>query len=218
MQTTVMVKRGMIAGIPIAIGYFPVAVTFGLTALAMGINKTEAILASMLIFAGAAQFALVNLIYSSPINATLIPIFLNLRHLIYGCIVSQRLNVAKPFLTAFGLTDEVFAMSFKGDDEKFVWGLALVAYLAWVFGTVLGVLGGSIIVSNETIYPSLVFAFPALFFILLISNLKSWHLASALLGGFIALVFHFYNYSSLGILLAGILTPPIILTLKRWFE
>jgi 4-azaleucine resistance transporter AzlC len=212
-----MVKRGMVAGIPIAIGYFPVAVTFGLTALAMGLNETEAILASMLIFAGAAQFALVNLL-CSPVNATLIPIFLNLRHLIYSCIISRRLKVAKPFLTAFGLTDEVFAMSFKGDDEKFVWGLALIAYLAWVLGTVIGVLGGSIIVSNEMIYPSLVFAFPALFFILLISNVKGWHLVSALLGGFIALIFHFYDYSSFGILLAGILTPLIVSTLKRWFK
>ncbi len=210
-----MIKKGIVSGIPIALGYFPVAVTFGLTAVAMGLKDYEAILASLLIFAGSAQFALATLI--SPINATIIPILLNLRHLIYGCIVSKRLEIRKPFITAFGLTDEVFAMSFKGESERFVWGLALIAYLAWVSGTVVGVLGGNFIVSNKALHRSLIFAFPALFFILLIPN-RGWNLISAVLGGTIALTLHILGYTSFGILLAGILTPFVTSTLRRCLE
>ena len=203
-----MIKKGIIYGIPIALGYFPVAVTFGLMALARGMNETDVVLSSMLIFAGSAQFALATLI-DSPLNATLIPIILNLRHLIYGCIVSRRIEVRKPFLTAFGLTDEVFALSFKGKDESFIWGLALIAYLSWVFGTVVGVLGGEVIVSNENVYRSLVFAFPALFFLLILSS-RDW--PSAFVGAFLALLFSFLGYPSMGILASGLLTPLIV----RW--
>jgi len=205
-----MIRKGVIYGIPIALGYFPVAVTFGLTALAMGMNEINTVLASMLIFAGSAQFALATLI-KLPINATIIPILLNLRHLIYGCIISKRIEIRRPFLTSFGLTDEVFALSFKGKDEKFVWGLALIAYIAWVSGTVVGVLGGSFIISNEFLYRSLVFAFPALFFVLLLSS-KDW--ASTFIGAFIALTLGALGYSSLSILLSGIITPLIV----RWLS
>lgn len=201
-----MLRKGVLYGIPIALGYFPVAVTFGLTALAMGVSWEDAILSSMLIFAGSAQFALVTLIHS-PINATLIPIILNLRHLVYGCIVSRRFEIKKPFLTAFGLTDEVFALSFKGDSEKFIWGLALIAYLAWVSGTVVGVLGGALIVSNELLYKSLVFAFPSLFFVLLLSTKD---LASAFVGAFVSLILTVTGYPSLGILASGVIAPFIV--------
>ncbi|ADB57665.1 AzlC family ABC transporter permease [Archaeoglobus profundus] len=211
-----MIKKGIVAGIPIALGYFPVAVTFGLTAMAMGLKDYEAVLASLLIFAGSAQFALATLI-DSPINATIVPILLNLRHLIYGCILSKRIKISKPFITAFGLTDEVFAMSFKGDNERFIWGLALIAYSAWVSGTVVGVLGGTFIVSNEALHRSLVFAFPALFFILLIPN-RSWNLISAIFGGLIALILHILGYTSFGILLAGIVSPFVTSTLRRCLE
>ncbi len=205
-----MIRKGVIYGIPIALGYFPVAVTFGLMALARGMNETDVVLASMLIFAGSAQFALATLI-DYPLNATLIPIILNLRHLIYGCIVSRRVEVKKPFLTAFGLTDEVFALSFKGDDERFIWGLALIAYIAWVFGTVVGVLGGSIIISNEVLYRSLVFAFPALFFVLLLSN-RDW--ISAFIGAFVSLMLMALGYPSIGILISGLFTPFVV----RWLS
>ena len=211
-----MIKNGIVAGIPIALGYFPVAVTFGLTAVAMGLKDYEAVLASLLIFAGSAQFALATLA-DSPINATIVPILLNLRHLIYGCIVSKRIRIGKPFITAFGLTDEVFAMSFKGDNERFVWGLALIAYLSWVSGTVVGVLGGSFIVSNEALHKSLIFAFPALFFILLIPN-RGWNLISAIFGGLIALTLHISGYTSFGILLAGVLTPFVTSAFRRCFK
>ncbi len=210
-----MFKKGLIASLPIAIGYIPVAITFGVTALALGFNGIEAILASALIFAGASQFALISLISHSFIDAVTIPIILNLRHIVYSCIVSQRFEIRKPFITAFGLTDEVFATSLKANDEMFILGLEFGAYLSWILGTAIGILGGAVLLSNETLVPSLVFALTALFLVLLIPNLKGYYTLSALIGGTIALIFHYFGYTSTGILLAGVLSPIVILKIKN---
>ncbi len=211
-----MFKKGLITSFPIVIGYIPIAITFGVTALALGFNEVEAILASALIFAGASQFALISLASNSLIDAVTIPIILNLRHIVYGCVVSQRFEIKKPFITAFGLTDEVFATSLNApNSERFIWGLELGAYLSWVLGTAIGVLCGAVLLSNETLAPSLVFALTALFLVLLIPNLKGYHTLSALIGGTIALIFHYFGYTSMGILLAGILSPIVVLKIKN---
>ncbi len=209
-----MFKRGLIASVPIVIGYIPVAITFGVSAVAIGFGRVEAVLASMLIFAGASQFALISLISKSFVDAVIIPIMLNLRHVVYGCIISQRINIRKPILTAFGLTDEVFATSLNANDEKFIWGLEVCAYLSWVLGTLIGVLCGAVLLSYTGFAPSLVFSLTALFFVLLISNIKGKMLA-ALVGGVTAFVFHYFGYTSMGILIAGLVTPIVVKVCQR---
>ncbi len=74
-----MFKRGLIRSFPIAIGYLPVAITFGVSALALGFSKVEVFLISALIFAGASQFALISLLPYSVIDAVSVALILNLR-------------------------------------------------------------------------------------------------------------------------------------------
>lgn len=209
-----MFRKGLASSLPIAIGYFPVAVTFGLSAAALGFGRVDTLLASMLIFAGASQFALISLI-SCPLNAVVIPVFLNLRHIVYSCIISQKFEIKRPYITAFGLTDEVFAMSLKAPgNERFIWGLETGAYLSWVSGTLVGVLGGTVLLSEKILTPSLVFALTALFLVLLIPDFRGYRALSALIGGAVALTFQYIGQSSTGILLAGILSPIAVLKLK----
>ena len=141
---------------------------------------------------------------------------MNLRHVVYGCIVSQRFEIRKPFVTAFGLTDEVFATSLNApNDERYIWGLEFGAYISWILGTAIGIFSGAVLLSNKILAPSLVFSLTALFLILLISNLRGYHTLSALIGGAIALSFHYLGYTSTGILLAGVLSPMVVLKIKR---
>ena len=53
---------GLKAGISIAIGYFPIALTFGLLAKTTGLSLVEATAMSMFVYAGAAQYISLNLI------------------------------------------------------------------------------------------------------------------------------------------------------------
>ncbi|XRP97555.1 AzlC family ABC transporter permease [Methanocaldococcus sp. 16A] len=211
-----MFKRGLIRSFPIAIGYLPVAITFGVSALALGFSKVEVFLISALIFAGASQFALISLLPYSVIDAVSVALILNLRHIIYSYIISQKFELKKPFITAFGLTDEVFASSIASEemDEKYILGLEVGSYLSWILGTLVGIFGGYILLSNEILYPSLLFSLTALYFILLVPNLKKLGL-SAILGGVIALVFYYFGYPSIGILVAGILSPLVVLKIKN---
>lgn len=53
--------NGLTAALPIASGYIPVAITFGLIVRSFGLSPWDAALASLLVFAGAAQFLAVGM-------------------------------------------------------------------------------------------------------------------------------------------------------------
>ncbi|MCD8567203.1 MAG: AzlC family ABC transporter permease [Geovibrio sp.] len=50
------ISKGFRQALPIAAGYFPVAVSFGLTAVSAGLDGWLAVLMSLIVFAGASQF------------------------------------------------------------------------------------------------------------------------------------------------------------------
>ncbi len=195
-----MLKRGLAASVPIAVGYLPIAIAFG-AAAASKLGLIGTLMASALIFAGASQFALLSLISRSFLYAVVIPVFINLRHVIYGFALSRRLKLKRPYITAFGLTDEVFAASLTTNNERFVIGLELGAYTSWVMGTLIGAVLGYKLKS-----PSLTFALPALFFALLLSSRRY---LSAIIGGAIALAFCLIGCPGLSVIAAGVLTPLI---------
>jgi len=210
-----MFRKGFSYSFPIVAGYLPVSMTFGILAVTLGFSKTEAILTSALIFAGSSQFALISILPESFLSGVIIPIILNLRHLVYSSILSQKFEIKKASITAFGLTDEVFATSVNTrGDERFIWGLEAGSYISWVGGTALGVFTGSAL-SDDAIASALVFSLPVLFLVLLLPNLKEYSTLAAFFGGAIALSFHFIGMSSAGILLAGILSPALVMKLRR---
>ncbi|WP_456371380.1 AzlC family ABC transporter permease [Thermodesulfatator atlanticus] len=205
-----MFLRGIYASFPIAIGYLPVAMLFGVTAVGYGLGYFFSFLCSVLIFAGTSQFVLLSFLSQSILLAIFLPIFLNLRHLVYSSIVSASLPLKKPFLAAFGLTDEVFALFLSSPrNEMFLLGLEVGAYLSWVAGTLLGILAGSFVLKIKCMMPSLTFSLTALFFLLVLLNLKKDNLLYAILGGMLSLIFHFFGLSAIGILVSGILVPLI---------
>ncbi|AIY89637.1 AzlC family ABC transporter permease [Geoglobus acetivorans] len=202
-------RKGLAFSTPIILGYFPVSVTFGVLARTAGLTELETFLCSLLIFAGASQFALISA--ASFPESVIVPVFLNLRHLVYSTIVHRTVKPEKPYLTAFGLTDEVFATTVSTRaTEKFIHGLEIGAYSAWVFGTLAGIYFGNLLISTP-LYPSLVFSITALFFVLLLPSIKRHHV-SAIVGGMIAVIFLLSGLSSLAVIGAGILTP--LLTAK----
>ncbi|MDD4600117.1 hypothetical protein SDC9_20939 [bioreactor metagenome] len=136
---------GLKAGIPIAIGYIPIAIAFGLLAKASGAPDYLGLLMSLLIFAGASQFVGINLLslgtaFSEIVLTTFI---LNLRHFLMCAAISQRIEktTSKRWmaLLAFGITDETFTVAALQEQEKlskhFILGLNVMAFAAWNAGT-----------------------------------------------------------------------------------
>jgi len=173
----VSMKAGFLAAWPLVLGYFPVAVAFGLLGREADLSPWEIQMVSLLVFAGASQFALVGLLAQGtpPLLAAGLGLLLNLRHAFYGPALRPYLRGGP--LEAFLLTDEVFALALKTlphlpEEERraHFLGLGLGAYLSWNLGTLLGSLGAE---GLKGLSQAFGFALPALFFLLALPHLRN---------------------------------------------
>lgn len=172
--------EGAKLGIPIAIGYIPIGIAFGVLATTLGIHTGIGIALSAILYAGASQFVGVGMMAAgvSTFEIVITTLILNFRHFIMSSALSQRVqgSLSKPFLSilAFGITDESFAVaSIQPKPHLAPWtllGLNTIAYLAWNTGTLIGLFLGDAI--PATLTASMGIALYAMFVGLLIPGLK----------------------------------------------
>ncbi len=145
------IKEGMKTGLPIFLGYFPMAMAFGLMAKAGGIGFIPTIAFSVFVFAGASQFMALGLLNAgAAVGEIIIAAFLlNFRHLLMSASLAAHLKEEKKpqlAVVAFGVTDETFSVAStlsKKPGLKFLIGLEGISYSGWVGGTIAGFLVGS---------------------------------------------------------------------------
>jgi 4-azaleucine resistance transporter AzlC len=144
-------RKGIKVGLPIFIGYLPMAMAFGLSAKGIGIALMPSLSFSIFVYAGASQFMALNLLSAGAAVSEIVlaTFLLNFRHLLMSASLATHLREEKkPWLSlvAFGVTDETFAVAstlpFK-PRLKFLLGLESTAYSGWVGGTIAGYLIGS---------------------------------------------------------------------------
>ncbi|WP_106498127.1 AzlC family ABC transporter permease [Lentibacillus sp. Marseille-P4043] len=177
-----MVKRGVMVGFPIMVGYLPIAITYGVLAKQSGMSLTELTLMSVLVFAGASQFMGANMIAvgAGAIEIIVATFVLNFRHFVMSLSFMNRLRgIGRSWKVplSLGLTDETFAVSSlhtkEAKEEKgalFYTALILTAYFSWVFGSFLGGILGEVI--PEKLSQSMGIALYAMFIGLLIPSVK----------------------------------------------
>lgn len=142
-------KDGIVAGIPVFIGYFPIAVTFGLLAVSVKISLIDTFCFSAIVFAGASQFVGLNMFKAGIGGGEIIltTFLLNFRHFLMSASISSKASFRKgiiPFI-AFGITDETFSVASmeKGElTESYMLGLNFTAYSGWVAGSAAGFIAG----------------------------------------------------------------------------
>lgn len=172
--------RGVKAAVPIAVGYLPIAVAFGLLAKSAGIPSYVSCLMSLCIYAGASQFIGVNLMVLGASWGEIVftTFILNLRHFLMTATLAQKLEkqASLPWrmVLAFGITDETFSVTSFQQQETlsryFSLGLNTLAFLAWNVGTWLGLFfaGGF----PDIVKSSMGIALYAMFIGLLIPQIK----------------------------------------------
>ncbi|GAB6934557.1 MAG: AzlC family ABC transporter permease [Calditerricola sp.] len=173
--------RGVRTGVPIAVGYLPISMAFGVLARSAGLPEVAAVAMSVLVYAGASQFVAVNLLalgvaWSEIVMTTFL---LNLRHLLMTAALSRRIEpgVPKPLraLVAYGVTDETFAVASLEPDATlrpaFLLGLGTIAFTAWNIGTALGLVAGAAL--PEALQASLGIALYAMFLGLVIPPMRT---------------------------------------------
>ena len=147
-------KRGLIHGLPIALGYLAVSISFGVSAINMGLSVLEVLFISMANMTSAGQLAGAPIIASggSVFALGLGQIFINLRYALMSVSLSQKFDekvkLGNRFLIGFGVTDEIFAVSVSQKEsvsKEYMYGLIALPYIGWSMGTLIGALLGVVV-------------------------------------------------------------------------
>ena len=191
--------------IPLWLGVAPFAVAYAVTARASGLNLLEAQWMSLTVFAGASQFAAAGLFGqgATPISIIATTAVLNVRHLLYGLSLAQKLpmTTGQRLLSAQFLTDEAYGMAINapGLNLAYLLGAELSLYTVWNIFTLLGSLLGAVLPDPQSLGVGIVF--PLAFLGLLIPQLSgriplavaalsgalAWGLSGVLPGGLVVL-------------------------------
>jgi 4-azaleucine resistance transporter AzlC len=192
MQRTTYVEGARRAW-PLAVAVGGFGLTYGVLAREAGFSSVQAVVFSILTFAGSAQFAAVSIVGDggTAVAAIVAALLLNARYLPIGLSVAPYLPGRAAARAAQGqvAVDESWAVSHRGGgryDPRLLVGAGVTIYAAWVVCSVAGVAAGSALGEPETL--GLDAAFPALFLALLAGQVRDRRLlAAAVAGGAIAL-------------------------------
>ena len=147
-------RRGLKDGIPIALGYFAVSFTLGITARNAGFSALQAMVASLTNNASAGEYAAFALISAGAgyLEVAVMTLVANARYLLMSCALSQKLSPDTPLihrlLIGYDVTDEIFGISIARSgylDPFYTYGAMTVAIPGWGVGTLLGVLVGNVL-------------------------------------------------------------------------
>ncbi|OQP03526.1 AzlC family ABC transporter permease [Geobacillus sp. 44B] len=186
-------RQGVQAGVTIAIGYMPIALTFGLLAKTTGLTLAETIMMSAIVYAGASQYIALNLltIGTGAFEIVLTTFILNIRHFLMSASLNEKAEpdvLWKKALYAFGITDETFSVAAMKEgtvNSPYMFGLGLTAYGSWVINSAIGYVVGANL--PQSLQESMSVALYAMFIGLLVPALKKQR-KTILLAGMAAVI------------------------------
>ena len=131
----------------------PFGLAFGTAALERGLTPLQALIMSATVFAGASQFAALEL-WRAPlpfVSLALLVLAVNARHLVLGAALSGWVNplprgrrlLALALLSDANFADAKAARDEGARDAGILLGGGLAMWAAWVGGTALGAYGGA---------------------------------------------------------------------------
>lgn len=152
--------KGVLDGLPIALGYLSVSFSLGIQAAAQGIPVLWVLLISMTNLTSAGEAAGIGIIVhgGSLIEMAATELMINSRYFLMSLSLSQKLSkkftLPHRLAASFGITDEIFAVAASQPGTlipRYMYGLITLPYIGWALGTFLGAAAGNIlpdIVSN----------------------------------------------------------------------
>jgi predicted branched-subunit amino acid permease len=156
------VRERLLPALPVALAIFVFGTIFG-AATAPVIGNAMTVAMSAVIFSGAVQFAVAGLLLAaaSPAAMVLTAAMLNLRHLLLGAVMRARTSdsAGRRAVAAWFLVDESVGLALASDDPPATLVVSgALFYVAWVAGTVVGLLGASLealATASEAVFPVL---------------------------------------------------------------
>lgn len=204
---------GARAATPILLGVVPFAMISGAAAVSVGLTVFQAVGMSFIVFAGASQLAVFQLMSAGApwFIMVLTAWVINLRFTMYSATLAphlQRLPAWQKAPLAYMLSDQAFGVSmgrFVTDESVsrrwFFFGAALTVWTTWQVSAVAGALLGKLIPDSL----GFDFAFPLSFMALMFAALRDRPtVMAALVGGLVAVLAKGLPYN-LGLVLASLL-------------
>lgn len=227
MDRKVQFFQGIRDTLPILIGVAPFAMIYGVLAVKAGLSVAAAQGMSLFLFAGSAQFMLVQLLATgTPWFVIVASAFIiNLRHALYSASVApytQRLSPLWKGLLAYVLVDEVYAVAITNFERNasrpgrhwYMLGSGLALWTSWQAGTALGIFLGAQIPAGL----SLDFTLAVTFIALLVPALNDRPmLLSALSAGITAMAANGLPYK-IGLMLAALVGIVVGLWSERAWQ
>lgn len=166
--------------LPVLAGFSFLGIAFGILMSAKGYAAGWAVLMSLVVFAGSAQYLALTFLTLpfAPLNAFLLTLLVNSRHLFYGLSLLDKYRGAgrfKPYLI-FGLCDETFSIVCTAkapedvDEHWFRFFITVLNHSYWVLGTAAGSLLGALLRMDLA---GMDFALTALFVVIFVGQWKS---------------------------------------------
>ena len=187
-------RAGLRAGAAFALPTFVLAVSFGVLARQLGWGVVAPIVSSAVVFSGSAQFAIADVLGAggSAVAAIVAAVLVNARFGVMGVAAASafRGGRLRRAIEGQATVDASWALANRGGgrfDRQLMIGATLPQYVAWVGGTLIGVVAGDAIDPQAL---GLDVLFPAFFLGLLIDELRNGrqHVAAAAIAGVIAVV------------------------------
>lgn len=208
--------------IPIMTGFLFLGAAYGIYARTSGLAAAAPILMAAVVFAGSMEFVAVDMLCGAfdPLNAFLMALMVNARHLFYGLALLDKYKSAgkKRWYLIFGLCDESFSINCTAEPPEdvdrgwFFFWVTLLNQLYWVSGAAIGSLAGSFI---HIELPGLDFVMTALLVVIFVDNWlkEKSHLSSVI--GLAAALVCLLIFGGDGFIIPSMAAILLLLTLLR---
>lgn len=170
------------------VGASPASVAFGVVAGAAGVSPLNAVLMSLIVYAGASQFSAIAVLAAGgpPLLAVLTVWLVNLRFIPIGLAMPSSITPTLPrrLIAAHMLVDFSVVVPHATTPERrtrFFWTMSATLYSMQALGTLIGSLLGAVLPDPRTL--GLDAALPAMFVAILVPFWKDWRSRRAAVGG-----------------------------------